>query len=148
MHAELHRGKEIRLWASVCRHNRVVRQGRVQTRSILFYGEEKFRRSGGPTVPKATKKCTRPTKLIEILQTSATSEEHRPTDIPWFEIEAEHATHVNKQAELLETNPLHVWVSRFKVAPAKFELGATSCPARVGEHLNQLFDSNKSPLSI
>jgi hypothetical protein len=34
-----------------------------------------------------------------------------------------------------------MWVSRFKykikVAPAKFELGATSCPAHVGEHLNQ-----------
>ena len=45
-----------------------------------------------------------------------------------------------------------VWVSRFKyrikLAPAKFKLGVAPCPAHVGEHLNQLWDSNKSPLSI
>ena len=45
-----------------------------------------------------------------------------------------------------------MWVSRFKyrikVAPVKFESGATSCLAHVGEHLNQFWDSNKSPLSI
>ena len=51
-------------------------------------------------------------------------------------------------------SPTYMWVSRFKygikVAPAKFELGVTSnsCPAHVEEHLNQLWDSNKSPLSI
>ena len=43
-----------------------------------------------------------------------------------------------------------MWVSRFKyrikLAPAKFELGFTSCPTYVGEHLNQLWDSNKTPL--
>lgn len=33
---------------------------------------------------------------------------------------------------------------RIKIAPTKFESGITSCPAHVGGHLNQLWDSNKS----
>ena len=47
---------------------------------------------------------------------------------------------------------IEVWVSRFKyrikLAPGRFELGATPCPTHVGGHLDQLWDSNKSYLSI
>ena len=47
---------------------------------------------------------------------------------------------------------LWVPVSRFKyrikVAPGRFELGATPCPTHVGGHLDQLWNSNKSCLSI
>ena len=45
-----------------------------------------------------------------------------------------------------------MWVSRFKyrikLAPGRFELGATPCPTHVGGHLDQLWNSNKSYLSI
>ena len=45
-----------------------------------------------------------------------------------------------------------MWVSRFKyrikVAPSRFELGATPCPTHVGGHLDQLWNSDKSYLSI
>ena len=45
-----------------------------------------------------------------------------------------------------------MWVSRFKyrikLAPNRFELGATPCPTHVGGHLDQLWNSNKSYLSI
>ena len=46
----------------------------------------------------------------------------------------------------------YMWVSRFKymikVAPGRFELGATPCPTHVGGHLDQLWNSNRSYLSI
>jgi hypothetical protein len=91
-----------------------VRCGRVRVQTIslsegeecrqeAFFRNERNNFADLGILPKGAKRGTRPTMIIEILHSSATLEENRPKDIPWFEIKAED---VNQQTELAAKDPL------------------------------------------
>ena len=83
--------------------NKVRLSSEEECRPEAFFHTERRNFADLGILPKGAKSGTRPTKIIEILQSSATSEEHRPQDIPWFEIKAKH---VNEHKALQATDPL------------------------------------------
>jgi hypothetical protein len=84
--------------------NKVRMSSEEECRPEAFFHTERRNFADLGILPKGAKRGTRPTKIIEILQSSATSEEHRPQDIPWFEIKAQD---VNEHTALQPTDPLH-----------------------------------------
>ena len=107
----LEMGKELRVkrecvtCGRVCVQTISLSEGEECRQEAFFRNERKNFADLG-ILPKGAERGTRPTMIIEILHSSATLEENRPDDIPWFEIKAED---VNSQTELFAKDPLHMF---------------------------------------
>jgi hypothetical protein len=107
----LEMGKELRVERECVKCRRVhVQTIRLsegeECRQEAFFRNERKNFADLGILPKGAERGTRPTMIIEILHSSATLEENRPDDIPWFEIKAKD---VNSQTELFAKDPLHVF---------------------------------------